>query len=93
MRHELKCHPPHFQAVWDDEKRFELRKDDRGYLVGDTLWLREWEESAGYSGREIVVEVTYLIAGEPWLALGFVALSINEIEKIDAPCYAEQYGA
>lgn len=57
------------------------------------LWLREWEESSGYTGREVDVEVTYLIAGEPWLAPGFVALSINEIEKREPPSYAEQYGA
>ena len=91
MRHELKCTPPYFQAVWDDEKRFELRKDDRGFTVGDTLWLREWDGE--YTGREIDVEVTYLLSGEPWLAPGFVALSISEIEKREPPSYAEQYGA
>jgi hypothetical protein len=40
MRHELKTWPGPFQAIVDGSKRFELHKDDRGFAVGDTLWLR-----------------------------------------------------
>lgn len=41
--HELKTHPPHFADVAGGVKTAELRRDDRGYAVGDTLVLREWE--------------------------------------------------
>lgn len=40
--HDLKCHPPYFEAVLRGDKPFELRRDDRGYAVGDVLRLREW---------------------------------------------------
>jgi hypothetical protein len=46
--------------VDDGRKPFELRYDDRGYAVGDELWLREWT-GTGYSGRECVRTVTYVL--------------------------------
>ena len=39
--HELKTDGPVFQALKDGIKTFEIRKDDRGFKVGDELWLRE----------------------------------------------------
>lgn len=55
MRHELKTDPIPFQAVWDGDKLYEIRKDDREYIhteggppsyktpfvVGEELLLRE----------------------------------------------------
>jgi hypothetical protein len=39
---DIKCWPEYFQAVWIGDKTFELRRDDRGYAVGDILHLKEW---------------------------------------------------
>lgn len=67
--HELKTWPEPFQAVLDGRKRFEVRKDDRGFAVGDLLRLKEWEPSdhhwpyGRYTGRETLVRVTYLLPG------------------------------
>lgn len=43
MIHDLKITPKYFDDVWNGIKRFELRKDDRDYQIGDTLLLREWD--------------------------------------------------
>jgi len=50
MRHELKVWPEYFEPVAGGWKRFELRKDDRGFKVGDAVVLKEWDPESGYSG-------------------------------------------
>jgi ASC-1-like (ASCH) protein len=40
--HELKILPEYFEAVRSGEKRFELRKNDRNFKVGDWVGLREF---------------------------------------------------
>jgi hypothetical protein len=40
--HSLKTWPGPFAAVLSGEKTHEVRKNDRGYAVGDRLELREW---------------------------------------------------
>lgn len=42
--HILKTLAPYFDAVADGSKTFELRKNDRGFKVGDTLILQRWVE-------------------------------------------------
>ena len=62
--HELKCDPRPFQAVYQGSKTFEVRVDDRGYQVGDTLHLREYDrETSTYTGRWVSKRVTYLLCG------------------------------
>ena len=62
MHHELKSWPSFFQRVWDDDKHFEVRKNDRGFQAGDTLQLSEYlPEEDSYSGRFITVQVNYVL--------------------------------
>lgn len=79
--HELTIDPGHFDRVATGAKTVEIRKDDRGYTVGDTLLLQEWVpfdpmnergDTIGYTGRECPVKVTDIVRLEG----GFVALSV-----------------
>lgn len=82
--HELKILPEYFKQVVEGRKNFEIRKDDRGYEVGDTLHLREWEKptkeskEGTYTGRSIKKKIIYIFEGgkpgyglkEQWVILG-----------------------
>lgn len=48
--HQIKIAPKYFNAVVAGSKKAELRKDDRGYKVGDVLSLCEWKHGS-YTGR------------------------------------------
>ena len=61
MQHDLKILPQYFEAVKTGKKKFELRKNDRDYKVGDEIHLEEWEPAGGYTGRDIVKEITYVL--------------------------------
>lgn len=50
--HDLKIKPCYFQDIVDERKRFEIRKNDRNFNEGDTVFLREWDKNKGYTGRE-----------------------------------------
>lgn len=77
--HELKTWPEYFQAVWNDEKTFEVRKNDRDYKVGDKLVLREYDPTNGYTGSGLVVHVTYILADSTFVNDGFVVMGIHRI--------------
>ena len=71
MIHDIKCWPEYFQAVKSGIKPFELRKDDRGYAVGDILHLREFDpDTATYTGDDIDKAVTYVLPTKLFGALG-----------------------
>jgi hypothetical protein len=82
--HELKCWPEYFSPILSGEKKCELRLDDRGFRVGDRLHLWEWYHGFGYTGRGVVVVVTHIVAGEPWLSPGFVAMSFRVVDNLCA---------
>lgn len=85
--HELKTDPEVFQAVWSGAKTHEIRKDDRGFAVGDTLWLRETKYTGQqmrvrpeacplvYTGRELRRTVSHILTGyglsDHWCILSF----------------------
>lgn len=77
--HDLKILPAYFDDVAKGRKAFELRFDDRGYFEGDLLLLCEWENGA-YTGRRVVVKVTYILKGFDGLKDGWVILSIKRVK-------------
>jgi len=85
--HILKCWPESFRAVVAGTKRHEIRKDDRGYEVGDVLTLREYEPtgvpSIGmFTGSVARVRVTYKTPGGSWgLPADLCVLSVEPCEE------------
>lgn len=103
VRHEMKCWPEFFQPMLRGLKRFDLRRDDRpeGFQVGDELLEQEWDptlndkfipfEPKGYTGRECLVRVDYIMPtgtmerllemnqNIPFPANGFVIMSVSRI--------------
>ncbi len=80
MIHELKTLPEYFQEVFMEHKKFEIRKNDRDFKVGDRLILKEWEANGNfYTGRELARVVTYVLEDAPQFGLmdGYCILSIG----------------
>lgn len=85
MIHELKCWPPYFRQVADENKPFEVRPDDRDFQVGDFLWLREWDPTCeNYTGQEVSRQITCRTEkGSGWVKEGFVVLGLQAIHLTD----------
>jgi len=88
--HELKVWPEFFDALADGSKPFEVRRDDRGFLVGDRLRLREWVPSAGsFTGREVERVVSFVLSSDQSPERGaigsdFVVLGLTFPEPSDS---------
>lgn len=77
--HALKTYAMYFGLVLSGDKPFEVRKDDRGYSVGDILHLRETKDGTEeYTGRSLHRRITYLLRAAPHFGLvdGFVILGL-----------------
>ncbi len=83
MIHELKTWPEYFQEVFMDHKKFEIRKNDRDFKVGDQLILKEWQPDGHskigrYTGRQLARTITYILPGGNFgLLSGYVIMSIQ----------------
>lgn len=88
--HKLKTWPDAFEAIWHRQKRYELRKNDRDFSVGDILVLQEWDPETGlYSGRVIRASVTYISRADgafPGLVEGFCVLSLAILVQTCVSC-------
>lgn len=87
--HELKVWPPHYQAVQDDDKPFEIRRADRPYKVGDLCLMREYKPAThgfpgNYTTRACYRRICYvLVGGEFGMLPGFVVIGIKPDPSID----------
>ncbi len=77
-RHELKCWPDYFAAIRAGTKTFEMRRNDRGFQLGDIVVLREFDPATeDYTGQTEERQITYLLSEEGfgfihgWVAIGF----------------------
>lgn len=77
-----------FHDVWDHRKPFEVRKDDRGYAVGDLVFQHEYDPAAAtFSGRYVLGRITYkLDGGQFGIEPGFCVLALDLLGNFtDAP--------
>jgi hypothetical protein len=96
MKHELKTLPAYFDRLEDGSKTFEVRRDDRGFQMGDELWLREYDPDrcvahnirhtrcAAYTGRELEFKVGFVFKAGVGVDLGgYVILSLLPMDGGD----------
>lgn len=73
--HELKTLAEYYDAVDRGDKTFEIRIDDRGFAVGDVLYLVETRVDGSRTGRSSHYKVTYLTEfsqQEGWVVMAIV---------------------
>jgi len=88
--HDLKTWPAPFRSVLSGKKLAEVRRDDRGFMPGDILNLREWDPvTKEYSGRVVTVRVTHITRGRG-LPVDLVVMSFAVAER---PLYEWQRAA
>ena len=81
-RHDLKTWPKYFAAVRSGQKRFEIRRNDRDFKVGDILVLREFEpDTQDYTGQVEERQINFLLSEEDYGGVihGFVAIGFGEV--------------
>lgn len=74
--HLLKCVQPYFNALRDEVKNFEVRKDDRNYAVGDVLVISEWTGEK-YTGFCLRRTVKYILRDFPGLQPGWIVMGVE----------------
>lgn len=74
--HDLKIFRGNFEDVANGVKRFEIRRDDRGFQSHQEVVLSEWQpELEEYTGRYCIAEITCITDFEQ--KDGFVVFGIN----------------
>lgn len=88
-KHILKISPQWFDAVINGVKLAEVRKNDRNFAVGDTVFLKEYisrctgDERDNYTGRVAVATITHIVTSDDFpegLVNGYCLLSIREVK-------------
>lgn len=83
--HELKTWPEYWDAVRSGRKTFEVRRNDRGFRLGDILELVRWCPHCGFASpaadgvRMLRRRVIYIFdGGSLGVEPGFVLMGIRE---------------
>lgn len=74
--HELKLSKIYYDDIVSKKKTFELRKNDRGFKVGDSLKLMEFDKGEE-TGRYITADIIYMLEDYTGLSDGYCILSIE----------------
>lgn len=84
MRHVLKVDFKYANAILNGKKSFEVRKNDRNFMVGDEIVFKVLIDKGSYAGAEathpfngIVYRIDYVLNNFEGLAQKYVAFSIS----------------
>jgi len=87
--HELKVEDAYFKAIKSGNKKFEIRRDDRGFQKGDMLALKRYKGNVYLSptgatttqsanAETLNMRITWILTGGQYgLEPGFVAMAIS----------------
>lgn len=75
-QHEVRIAASCYEDIASGRKNFELRKNDSGYKVGDSLKMLEFKEGK-QTGRTIEADIIYLLEEHTGLTEGYCILSIK----------------
>jgi hypothetical protein len=89
IAHELKVHTRFFSDLFNGKKTFEVRKNDRGFKIGNILILRDYNDTKEeYNGGYIIAVVTYVLHGGDYgIEEGYVCMCFDIIFKEDSPSF------
>lgn len=83
-RHVLKVDFKYANAILNGKKSFEVRKNDRNFMVGDEVVFKVLIDKGSYAGAEtahplnrIVYRIDYVLNNFEGLAQKYVAFSIS----------------
>ena len=79
--HQIRLAAMYYDDVASGKKSFELRKNDRGYKVGDTLEMQEFKDGR-FMGRIIRAKIVYMLEDYTGLEDGYCILG-TEVEAAD----------
>ncbi|MEO1768301.1 DUF3850 domain-containing protein [Candidatus Enterococcus ferrettii] len=57
--HQLKIAREYYEAIITGKKKFEIRKNDRNFKVGDAFVLREYKDHS-YTGKYVLGTISYI---------------------------------
>ncbi|MBS1939906.1 MAG: DUF3850 domain-containing protein [Bacteroidetes bacterium] len=77
--HQLKVWPQYLDAILLHGKRFEVRRTDRPFAVGDKLLLRGWDPmEQAYTGHSCTCTITYILPGDQFgIEKGYAVLGFK----------------
>lgn len=80
--HVLKIWPIYYEAVLEGRKRFEIRRNDRDFKVGDCMVVQEFDPvTETYAGEMQTLVVTYMAQGVFGLPADVCVMSVDRFPQ------------
>ena len=81
--YDLKIIPRYYYDIKNNNKRFEVRFNDREYKVGDLLLLRELTTKWGYTNNKILARITYILDDSKYCKDNYVILGFELVDAFN----------